>query len=177
MNLPEYKNIIKLLQKGIAIHHAGIMPVFREMIEMLFEKRFIKLLFATETFAVGINMPTKTVIFTSFSKFNGNKMRHLLSHEYSQMAGRAGRRGIDTKGDIIICPNLFDLPELKDMKTITSGEPKKLLSKFKISYHLIIHILLSTKKDNFIDIVTEFSSNSMVHNDIKNYIIGLKQQK
>lgn len=177
LNLPEYKNIIKLLQKGIAIHHAGIMPVFREMIEMLFEKRFIKLLFATETFAVGINMPTKTVIFTSFSKFNGNKMRHLLSHEYSQMAGRAGRRGIDTKGDIIICPNLFDLPELKDMKTITSGEPKKLLSKFKISYHLIIHILLSTKKDNFIDIVTEFSSNSMVHNDIKNYIIGLKQQK
>ena len=65
MELPEYKTIIKLLQKGIAFHHAGMLPVFREMIELLFAKNYIKLLVATETFAVGINMPTKSVVFTS----------------------------------------------------------------------------------------------------------------
>ena len=83
--LDEYITIIKLLKKGIAIHHAGILPLFREMVEMLFEKKYIKLLFATETFAVGINMPTKTVIFTSLTKFSGNEMRYLLPHEYTQM--------------------------------------------------------------------------------------------
>ena len=71
----------------------------------LFEKKYIKLLFATETFAVGINMPTKTVIFTGLSKFSGQKIRNLLSHEYTQMAGRAGRRGIDMVGHVIHCNN------------------------------------------------------------------------
>ena len=65
LDLQEYRDMIALLQKGVAIHHAGIMPVLREMIELLFDRGFIKLLFATETFAVGINMPTKTVIFSS----------------------------------------------------------------------------------------------------------------
>ena len=96
MEMDEYKNLITLLRKGIAIHHAGVMPILREMVELLFEKGYIKLLFATETFAVGINMPTKTVIFTSLTKYNGNTMRLILPHEYTQMAGRAGRRGIDT---------------------------------------------------------------------------------
>ena len=170
LNLPEYKNIIRLLQKGIGIHHAGIMPVFREMIELLFEKNYIKLLFATETFAVGINMPTKTVIFTSLTKFNGHNMRLLHSYEYSQMAGRAGRRGIDTKGDIILCSNLFDIPDIKNFRIMLSGTPKELISKFKISYHLIIHILLTSDSNSFIDIVDKFTSKSMVHDDIKNNI-------
>ena len=170
LNLPEYKNIIRLLQKAIGIHHAGIIPVFREMIELLFEKKYIRLLFATETFAVGINMPTKTVIFTSLTKYNGNVMRLLYSYEYSQMAGRAGRRGIDNKGDIIICSNLFDIPDIKNFRIMLSGTPKELISKFKISYHLIIHILLTVKSKSFIDIVEKFTSKSMIHGDIKNNI-------
>ena len=101
INLPEFDMIIRLLEKGVAIHHSGIMPIFREMIELLFSKGYIKLLFATETFAVGINMPTKTVIFTGFDKFNGTSMRMLYPHEYTQMAGRAGRRGIDTIGYVV----------------------------------------------------------------------------
>ena len=114
--LPEYQFMISLLKKGIAIHHAGIMPILREMVELLFEKKYIKLLFATETFAVGINMPTKTVIFTSLSKFSGSSMRDLLSHEYTQMAGRAGRRGIDTIGHVIHCNNLFNIPDVTTYK-------------------------------------------------------------
>ena len=78
LDLEEYRSLVSLLKKGIAIHHAGIMPILREMVELLFEKNYIKLLFATETFAVGINMPTKTVIFTVISKFSGQKIRNLL---------------------------------------------------------------------------------------------------
>ena len=68
------------------------------MVELLFSKGFIQLLFATETFSVGLNMPTKTVLFTDVNKFDGSGMRFLHSHEYTQQAGRAGRRGFDTKG-------------------------------------------------------------------------------
>jgi len=145
LGLEEYRSIISLLKKGIAIHHAGIMPVLREMVELLFEKRYIKLLFATETFAVGINMPTKTVIFTDVSKFSGHKIRYLLPHEYTQMAGRAGRRGIDTVGHVIHCSNLFDLPYCHDYKNMLTGPPRQLTSQFKISYNLILNIIYSNK--------------------------------
>ena len=94
--LPEFHFIIQCLKRGVAFHHAGMIPVFKEMIELLFSMKKIKLLIATETFAVGLNMPTKTVIFTSMYKFNGNNMRLLEGHEYTQMARRAGRRNFNT---------------------------------------------------------------------------------
>ena len=96
--LPEYLTIISLLEKGIAYHHSGMLPVFREMVELMFQDGYVQLLFATETFAIGINMPTKTVIFTQMSKYTHSGFRLLYSHEYTQQAGRAGRRGFDTKG-------------------------------------------------------------------------------
>ena len=79
----------------------------------MFEKGYVKLLFATETFAVGVNMPTKTVIFSGLKKFDGQHFRFLLPHEYTQMAGRAGRRGIDKKGVVIHLNNMFDLPPIR----------------------------------------------------------------
>ena len=142
-NLEEYRTMIDLLKKGIAVHHAGIMPILREMVELLFEKKYIKLLFATETFAVGINMPTKTVIFSSVSKFSGDNMRYLLSHEYTQMAGRAGRRGIDTIGHVIHCNNLFELPDNNTYKKMLTGAPKMLTSQFKVSFNLVLSIISS----------------------------------
>ena len=141
LHLPEYLQMISLLEKGIAIHHAGIMPILREMVELLFSKGYIKLLFATETFAVGINMPTKTVLFTDVNKFDGFQSRMLYSHEYTQMAGRAGRRGIDTVGHVIHLNNLFKNIEDSNYKIMMKGEPQKLSSKFKISYHLLLNLL------------------------------------
>jgi superfamily II RNA helicase len=169
MQLPEYNNIIQLLNKGIAIHHAGIMPILREMVELLFEKNYIKLLFATETFAVGINMPTKTVIFTGLTKFNGNISRLLYSHEYKQMAGRAGRRGIDTIGHVIHCNNLFDSPSSTDYKKMITGPPQMLTSKFKISYNLILNIL-TTHREITVGIheLNHFVNKSLISIDIKN---------
>ena len=169
LKLDEYRNIIALLKKGIAIHHAGIMPILREMVELLFEKKYIKLLFATETFAVGINMPTKTVIFTALNKFSGDKMRDLQSHEYTQMAGRAGRRGIDTIGHVIHCNNLFRLPEINTYRNMLTGPPKMLISQFKISFNLILNII-ATQGETLANRIDEqlitFMEKSFVQNDI-----------
>ena len=161
LNLPEYLNIVYLLEKGIAIHHAGIMPVLREMIELLYSKGYIKLLFATETFAVGINMPTKSVIFTDVNKFDGNGMRMLYSHEYTQMAGRAGRRGIDTVGNVIHLTNLFKNVELNQYRSMMKGRPQSLISKFKISYNLLFN-LIETGEQQFL----KYIKRSMIQDDV-----------
>ena len=172
IELPEYKEIVQLLQKGIAIHHAGIMPVLREMVELLFEKGFVKLLCATETFAVGINMPTKTVIFTGLTKFNGSTMRQLYPHEYTQMAGRAGRRGLDTIGHVIHCSNLFEMPLNTDYKNMLTGAPQTLTSKFKVSFHLLLNILATTSTTNA---VNKFVEQSLLASDIKKEIAYYEQ--
>ena len=169
-NLEEYRDMISLLKKGIAIHHAGIMPVLREMVELLFEKKYIKLLFATETFAVGINMPTKTVIFTGLTKYSGNGMRYLLPHEYTQMAGRAGRRGIDTVGHVIHCNNLFNMnSNPNEYRNMLTGPPKMLTSQFKISYNLIISIISANKNNllhNIDNGLISFMEKSFMQTDI-----------
>jgi superfamily II RNA helicase len=171
MELPEYATIVGLLQKGIAIHHAGIIPVLREMVELLFEKGYIRLLIATETFAVGLNMPTKTVIFAGISKFNGTGMRMLYPHEYTQMAGRAGRRGLDTIGHVFHCVNLFELPCVSDYRHMLTGPPQKLTSKFKISFNLALS-MIETRTD-----ILSFMKQSMLSSDINKEIKGYEKQE
>lgn len=161
LNLPEYLNMVSLLEKGVAIHHAGIMPILREMVELLFAKGYIKLLFATETFAVGINMPTKTVLFTDVTKFDGSGPRPFYSHEYTQMAGRAGRRGIDTVGHVIHLTNLFHSTDQSTLKTMMKGKPQTLVSKFKISYNLLLNLIDIGETD-----YTKYAKRSMIQNDI-----------
>ena len=169
--LPEYVTMVSLLEKGIAIHHAGIMPVLREMVELLFAKGYIKILFATETFAVGINMPTKTVLFTDVNKYDGNSLRLLYSHEYTQMAGRAGRRGIDTVGNVIHLNNLFKNIETVNYKIMMKGKPQKLVSKFTISYNLLLN-LIEIGFNNF----SQFAKQSMIQETIDNQLKGLYTQ-
>ena len=161
--LPEYDWLTKLLEKGIAVHHSGITPVFREMVEILFGKGYIKLLFATETFAVGINMPTKTVIFSSMTKYDGKGFRLLKSHEYTQMSGRAGRRGLDTVGNVIQMQNLFrDHASSNELSYIFKGNPETLSSKFKINFSMLLK-MLAAGNTNF----KEFVENSMVNSNIE----------
>ena len=171
LQLPEYQSTVALLEKGIAIHHAGVMPILREMVELLFPKGYIKLLFATETFAIGVSFPIKTVVFTDPNKFDGNNMRILHSHEYTQMAGRAGRRGIDTIGNVIHLNNLFRGVDSVSYKKMLSGMPQKLTSKFKISFQLLLS-LLSIGNEN----VVGFASKSMIQGDIEREVEGIKIQ-
>jgi superfamily II RNA helicase len=162
LNLPEYTNMVQLLRKGIAIHHSGVTPILREMVELLFAKGFIKLLFCTETMSVGINMPVKTAIFTDVCKFDGENNRLLHSHEYTQAAGRAGRLGLDTVGHVIHLNNLFrNIDTLTSYKTMMSGKPPTLKSKFKISYNLLLN-LIDVGDFNFIS----FARKSMVKDDL-----------
>jgi superfamily II RNA helicase len=161
LNLPEYVNMVKLLQRGIAIHHSGIMPVLKEMVELLYAKGYIKLLFATETFSIGVNMPTKTVIFTDVNKFDGKTNRPLYSHELMQMAGRAGRRGIDTVGNCFHLNNLFRNVDSVNYKKMMNNKPQTLTSKFKISFSLLLS-LFSVGEQN----IEQYTERSMVTIDL-----------
>ena len=163
LNLPEYINTVKLLRKGVGIHHAGLMPILREMTELLFARGFIKILFCTETMSVGINLPVKTTIFTDVKKFNGIVNRMLFSHEYTQAAGRAGRLGLDSVGHVIHLNNLFRNVEFISYKTMMNGNPQSLTSKFKISYNLILNLIDIGDKN-----IVNFAKKSMVTNDLDN---------
>jgi len=161
LHLSEYVNTVKLLRKGVGIHHAGLMPILREMTELLFARGFIKILFCTETMSVGINLPVKTTIFTDVNKFNGENIRTLYSHEYTQAAGRAGRLGLDTVGHVIHLNNLFRNVDSVSYKTMMNGKPQTLTSKFKISYNLLLN-LLDIGDNN----LTQFASRSMITGDL-----------
>eukprot|EP00057_Strongylocentrotus_purpuratus_P022189 XP_011676663.1 PREDICTED: helicase SKI2W [Strongylocentrotus purpuratus] len=138
--LPQVVHLSGLLKHGIGVHHSGILPILKEVVEMLFQRGLVKLLFATETFAMGVNMPARTVLFDSIKKFDGTNKRHLHPGEYIQMAGRAGRRGLDTTGMVIIlCKG--DVPETSDLHYMMKGRPTKLESQFRLTYSMILNLL------------------------------------
>jgi superfamily II RNA helicase len=168
LELPEYNDLVSLLEKGIGIHHSGMIPVLREIVELMISKKYIKLLFATESFAIGLDCPIKTAIFTGLMKFDGLTERYLMSHEYTQMAGRAGRRGIDKIGYVVHCNNLFSLPSKTDYCDMLGGRPQGLVSKFRISYSLILNLLKNGKTlmQDFVD----FVNNSMVQGELTDAI-------
>ena len=161
LHLPEYQSLVQLLRKGVGIHHAGLMPVLREMVELLFTRGFIKILFCTETMSVGINLPVKTTIFTEVSKYDGVSNRMLLGHEYTQAAGRAGRLGLDKVGHVIHLNNLFHEYESASYRTMMKGAPQTLTSKFKISYNLLLNLIDTGDTD-----LVDFSRKSMLTNEI-----------
>jgi len=96
------KSMLPMLKRGIGLHHSGLLPIVKEVIEILFQEGKIKILFTTETFSMGINMPARTVVFTSVEKYDGKDFRLVGGGEYIQMSGRAGRRGIDERGLVIM---------------------------------------------------------------------------
>lgn len=145
-----------------------MIPVLREIVELMISKKYIKLLFATESFAIGLDCPIKTAIFTSMTKFDGRDERFLRSHEYTQMAGRAGRRGIDKLGYVVHCNNLFKPPTLREYQNILNGIPQQLISKYAISYSLILNLLKNGQNNNF----HSFSEKSMVYKEIMKSVAG-----
>lgn len=101
-NLPQVKRVEEMVLRGIGVHHGGLLPLLKECVELLFSRSIVKVLFATETFAMGVNMPARSVVFNGFRKHDGKAFRDLHPGEYTQMAGRAGRRGLDSVGTVII---------------------------------------------------------------------------
>ena len=137
--LPQYHMLRSLVEKGLAYHHSGLVPMLKEIIEILFSKGFIKVLFATETFAVGINMPTKTAVFVGVKKYDDQSqdMRVLTTAEYLQMAGRAGRRGLDTMGTVIYLPDRNPI-EPYEMRAMMCGGKAEVTSRMEFDYDFIL---------------------------------------
>ncbi|XP_009103109.1 DExH-box ATP-dependent RNA helicase DExH9 isoform X1 [Brassica rapa] len=143
--LPQVSNILPILKRGIGVHHSGLLPILKEVIEILFQEGLIKCLFATETFSIGLNMPAKTVVFTNVRKFDGDKFRWLSSGEYIQMSGRAGRRGIDKRGICILMVDEKMEPAVA--KSMLKGSADSLNSAFHLSYNMLLNQLRSEDGD------------------------------
>lgn len=138
-SLPQIEHILPLLRRGVGIHHGGLLPILKEIIELLFQEGLIKVLFATETFSIGLNMPAKTVVFTAVRKWDGREFRNLTSGEFIQMSGRAGRRGLDDRGIVIM---MFDEKlEPPAAKTMVKGEADRLNSAFHLGYNMILNLM------------------------------------
>ncbi|KAG0324968.1 hypothetical protein BGZ99_001182, partial [Dissophora globulifera] len=138
--LPQIQRMRDLLSRGIAVHHSGLLPIIKEMVEILFARGLVKVLFATETFAMGVNMPARTVVFSGIRKHDGRSFRNLLPGEYTQMSGRAGRRGLDSTGLVIVACS-SDPPESTELQEMMLGKATKLLSQFRLTYNMILNLL------------------------------------
>ncbi|GKB73961.1 DExH-box ATP-dependent RNA helicase DExH11 [Tanacetum coccineum] len=172
-DLPQIVRVQGLLHRGIGVHHAGLLPIVKEVVEMLFCRGVIKvfleavplpsgrgvtvyippppylalpglgmvvILYSTETFAMGVNAPARTVVFDTVRKFDGKEFRQLLPGEYTQMAGRAGRRGLDKIGTVLLmCRD--EIPDESDLKHVITGSATRLESQFRLTYIMIMHLL------------------------------------
>jgi len=171
--LPEYQRLIALLEKGVGIHHSGMIPVLREVVELLIAQKSIRLLFATESFAIGLDCPIRTAVFTGLQKPDGSSssfagFRTLFAHEYTQMAGRAGRRGIDVVGNAILLPTLFKDGSItrEQWKQVLSNTPQRLESKFQMDYRMVLSLLKKGQRNRF----HEFAQQSMMMEVWTSYI-------
>ena len=139
--LPQILRMRSLLGRGIGVHHGGLLPIVKELVEILFARNLTRVLFATETFAMGVNMPAKCVVFSGIRKHDGRQFRELLAGEYTQMSGRAGRRGLDDTGVVIINCSGDDFPDASILQTMILGLPTKLESQFRLTYNMILNLL------------------------------------
>jgi len=142
------QTLYPLIQRGIAYHHAGMLPTLKEVIERLFTSKLLKVIFTTETFALGINMPSRSVIFDELRKFYGRYVRNLKTRDFYQMAGRAGRRGIDKEGFVYCRINLHRI-NLEEVKRIIYGKSEEVRSQLNTSYATILNLYEKYKDDLF----------------------------
>jgi superfamily II RNA helicase len=138
--------MIPLVERGIAFHHAGMLPTLKEVIERLFTSRLLKVIFTTETFALGINMPSRSVVFDELKKFYGGYIRTLKTRDFYQMAGRAGRRGIDKEGFVYSRVNLHRI-RFDEVKRIIYGNPEDVRSQFNASYATMLNLFEKYKDE------------------------------
>lgn len=132
--------LFTMARHGVAYHHAGLLPVHKEVVERMFTAGLLKLLFTTETFALGINMPARTVVFHSLRKFDGISFDWLRTRDYMQMAGRAGRQGIDETGYVYSLVGPREIREAP-LKRYFGGQPEPVVSRFRLAYSTLLHLV------------------------------------
>ena len=127
------------LERGVAAHHAGLLPAFKEVVEELFRRKLVKVVFATETLALGINMPARTVVLEKLEKFNGEARVAITSGEYTQLTGRAGRRGIDVEGHAVI--QWTEALDPQAVAALASRRTYPLNSSFRPTYNMAVNLI------------------------------------
>jgi antiviral helicase SKI2 len=138
--LPQVERVLALAQDGIGVHHGGMLPLLKEVVEMMLADGYLKVLFCTSTFAMGINVPARTCCFAALTKFNGKEFVLLTPTEYVQMSGRAGRRGLDKEGtSVIVCTK--DMPEPDYLRQILRGQGGALASQFRLRPNMILGLV------------------------------------
>jgi ATP-dependent RNA helicase DOB1 len=153
--LPQVLEILPILQRGIGIHHAGLLPILKEVVEILFQEGLLRVMFSTETFSMGINFPARTVVFTNLSKFDGVEKRIVTPGEYIQMSGRAGRRGLDTQGIVILMMENKIEPHIA--KETMKGKADTLNSSFYVGFNMLLNLLRLEDADPEYVIVRSFA--------------------
>jgi superfamily II RNA helicase len=138
---PLNQSVLRALRLGVGIHHAGVLPSLKRLIERLFERSLCKVVFATETMSLGIHMPARSVVLQGLTKRTERGFRSLTHNELTQMAGRAGRRGIDAEGQCVIALDARD--GLEDVLRVVDGLPEPIESQFKLGYGSVALLLAS----------------------------------
>jgi len=136
--LEQVQVMCRLARKGIGFHHAGLLPVLKQLVEVLFSRGLMHIVFATDTLALGVNMPARTVVIGRMSKWDGRRRRALIPNEFQQMAGRAGRRGMDAFGHVAM-PYSPWIP-FREMLAIATGTLHPVQSAFSIRYNTVLNL-------------------------------------
>lgn len=167
------------LMCGVASHHAGLLPAWKNLVEKLFQKGLIKVVFATETLAAGINMPARTTVISSTSKRTDSGHRMLTASEFLQMSGRAGRRGMDEIGYVVIVGTPFQTPE--EVAELVLSDANPLESRFSPSYSMVLNLLqrfsLEESKELILKSFGYFSSGSRLQPLLKQYELNENEIK
>ena len=136
--LEQVSTITSLALRGIGFHHAGLLPILKQLVEVLFSKGLMKVVFATDTLALGVNMPARSVVIGRLNKWDGRQRRLLTPNEFQQMAGRAGRRGMDEAGHIVVPYSPW--VRFSTMLEIATGELEPVMSSFTIRYNTVLNL-------------------------------------
>lgn len=163
--MPRYRQIKDLIQKGVCFHHAGLPVIMKEVVEHMFKAGHIKVLFATETVAIGVNMPIRTLVLTSVEKNVGRSMQPINASEFKQICGRAGRRGLDTKGVVVFLP-LYTIPsEMLIHNDLLFGQMPTIESRMELTPHSYLKLLMSEVMDR-----DAFYADSLLNLSNRSYI-------
>lgn len=139
LNVLGYHEFLDALSRGVAAHHAGMLPAFKEVVEVLYLRGLVKVVFATETLALGINMPARTVVLEKLSKWNGETHADITPGEYTQLTGRAGRRGLDVEGHAVVLWQPGMNP--RELAGLASTRTYPLRSSFRPSYNMAVNLV------------------------------------
>jgi ATP-dependent RNA helicase HelY len=136
--LEQVQTITQLAQLGIGFHHAGLLPILKQLVENLFGKGLMQVVFATDTLALGVNMPARTVVVGRMTKWDGRRRRPLIPNEFQQMAGRAGRRGMDVFGHVVVPYSPW--MAFREMLSVATGDLEPVRSSFAVRYNTVLHL-------------------------------------